>query len=188
MEHNRGGSPVLIAHLPAGYLLGRAVARGPRSRWFFAAIVVGSVLPDADMLWWIVGDRSVTHHVFFTHRPFTWLLVALVGAAMSVPSGRCRRWGVAGLGLAGGALLHCALDSPLSGIQWGHPWSDGLHYGYQIVVPTDESPPLPSGIVLGKNWMWVWHFVHHWTFAVETFITGLALGVWLRGRAARAER
>lgn len=178
---------MLIAHLPAGYLLGRAAVRGRRSASLFTSILVGSVLPDADMLWWIVVDRSVSHHVFFPHRPSTWVLVALAGAAMSVPAGRSRRWGAAALGLAAGALLHCALDSPLSGIQWLHPWSDELYYGYQIEVPTDHSPPLPAGVVLGKSWMWIWHFIHHWTFAVEIFLTGLALSSWMRGRTLRSE-
>ena len=95
---------MLIAHLPAGYLLGRAVAHRPQSRRVFTAILVGSVLPDVDMLWWIMSDRSITHHVFFPHRPSTWALVALVGAAMALPAGRSRSWGVVGLGLAAGAL------------------------------------------------------------------------------------
>lgn len=149
----------------------------------FAGLVVGSILPDVDMLWWVVASSKANHHMFFTHRPLTWLGVAAASSILLIPYVRSRRWGALGLGLAIGGLLHCVLDSPVGGIQWLHPWSESLYYGSQVIVPTVKIPSLP-GWLDGRvdRWMWVRHFIHHWTFAVETWVTGLALGVWVGSR------
>ena len=56
---------MLIAHLPAGYLLTTAMQARARvwSRSVMATGLVAGVLPDVDLLWfYLVGDRQVVHH------------------------------------------------------------------------------------------------------------------------------
>jgi hypothetical protein len=62
---------MLIAHLPAGYLLAKA------SRGRMALCLAGSLLPDLDMLrfWWKGGP--VHHHACFTHLPAFWAVLSL---------------------------------------------------------------------------------------------------------------
>lgn len=89
------------------------------------AILIGSVLPDVDLLWFYgPGERAINHHLYVTHFAWLWLLVAL--------------WN---RGLALGALLHLALDTVAGGIAWMHPFSRELFVLWE--VPRREG-----------NWIW----------------------------------
>ncbi len=69
---------MLIAHLPAAYLVFRTVAPSlPRP--VLVAGLIGSVAPDLDMFWFVLIDGSVHHHAFLTHRPVFWGMVLLMG-------------------------------------------------------------------------------------------------------------
>lgn len=58
---------MLIGHLPAGHLIGRALSRAPSARALapvvpLAAAMAGSVFPDIDLLYAILFDHQRTHH------------------------------------------------------------------------------------------------------------------------------
>jgi len=66
---------MFIAHLPAGYLLSRSLLaclpleqRVPLARRkLLAAGLIGSVLPDIDLIYfYLLADRLVGHHVYWT--------------------------------------------------------------------------------------------------------------------------
>jgi inner membrane protein len=79
-------------------------------------ILIGSVLPDLDLLWFYgPGERAVNHHFYPTHLLWFWLLVAL-------------RW----RGVALGAILHLALDTVAGGIAWLHPFSRELFVLFEV--------------------------------------------------------
>ena len=144
---------MFIGHLPAGYLAARTLWPDT-ARTIMIAALIGSVLPDIDMLYfYLIDARSTHHHEYITHRPILWLGVLLAGLFL-------RRTPIIALGLA--ALLHMVLDSIVGKIAWGWPISH--HAEPFVVVPATHD-------------FWVFSFLTHWTFKVEIAITLLALFV-----------
>jgi inner membrane protein len=167
---------VFIAHLPAGYLLTRAIqARaGDRSRRVLAVGLVASVLPDIDLLWfYLVDGRRTVHHAYVTHLPLFWIAVAVLVRIAA----RVLGWRGAGLLIAvalANLLLHMALDSVAAGIWWLWPLAE-------VEVNLVRVPA-------GQGW-WVWNFVLHWTFLLELALVAAAAALWWsqrRGREARS--
>lgn len=140
---------MMVAHLPAGYLLAKATRT---SGWFFGGIIAGSILPDFDMLWFhFVDHGAVHHHDYVTHRPIVWAIVLLAGLLLRRPL-------LKGIGI--GALFHLCLDSIAGKVTWGWPIWD--HPTTLVVVPATH-----------ENW--VYSFLYHWTFKVELAIVAVAL-------------
>lgn len=107
---------MLIGHLPAVYLaLSPLQRRLPAAA--FAAGLVGSVLPDIDLIWfYFIDNRAFHHHDYITHRPVLWGLILLLGLSLrrfQLHWGTC----VAMLGLGG--VIHMMLDSIAGSINWG---------------------------------------------------------------------
>lgn len=164
---------MLIAHLPSGYLLGRAGnARGAA----MAAALFGAVAPDLDMLWFHFVDHGrVLHHEYWTHLPAFWLIVGLV--ALPLLRLFAPRWlRPAGFFLAG-VFLHLVLDTLVGGIIWGWPFDHRQIEAFVVPAAYDH---------------WVVSFLLHWSFLAEIAITLAAIWLWwrdvLRGRVATARR
>ena len=154
---------MLIAHLPAGYLLARRIApplaAAPGdARRLMGLGLVGSVFPDIDMLYFHLVDRGQTlHHDYWTHIPAFWP-AAMLAAAGLLWLARARIPWREGLVFLAGVFLHLLLDTPAGGIAWG--WPVDLHRVLLIEIPARF------------DW-WVWSFVLHWTFLIE-----LAVCAW----------
>ncbi len=142
---------MMIAHLPAGYLCARGLRVSGASLPLAWGVIVGSIAPDLDMLWFVLVDGgAVHHHSYLTHRPALWFMV-LVGALM------VRSKAFIGVGL--GALLHVSLDTIAGSIVWGWPiWPEPVTLVH--VPPTHDH--------------WVQSFLAHWTFRVELAILATA--------------
>ncbi|SFT75060.1 inner membrane protein [Pseudovibrio denitrificans] len=161
-------APIMfIAHLPAGYLLGKAATKqlNLRSRQLVLWTSIGGILPDADMLYFYLVDSQSTHHRhYLSHWPITWLaLLALATILLSKKS----RLGVALFGISIGGLLHMILDSVAAPIFWLAPFS-------KLQVELIEIPAIYEN--------YIWSFVLHWTFAIEILICSIAIGVFLKSR------
>ncbi len=149
---------MFIAHLPAGYLGACLLTRGsdsPSRRGIFLAFLIGSILPDLDMLYFYLIDQGRhLHHHYWTHLPVFWIAVLAVSVLASVLYRR-RHWALLATALVGGVFLHLVLDTPFAGILWLYPWSErDFHW---LTVPAT------------RNW-WVWSFVFHWSFLFEVAI------------------
>lgn len=151
---------MLIAHLPAGYLLARASrAQGLA----MAAVLAGSVLPDLDLIWfYLIDDRAFHHHRYWVHAPGFWLM----GALVALPLLRAFRpgWLRPALVFLAAIFLHLVLDSLGGGIMWAWPLSTDL---YRLVTVPATQPH------------WVASFILHWTFLAELVITAAAAALWL---------
>ena len=72
---------MLIAHLPAGYLVTKALIRvlpSDNSIDTKHLLVFGlafSVIPDLDLFYFYFVDSSAHHHKLFPHLPIFWLCV-----------------------------------------------------------------------------------------------------------------
>ena len=138
---------MFIGHLPGGYLAARALWRKCQTP-LIVATLIGSVLPDIDMLWFhFIDQGGVHHHTYLTHRPALWATIALLGIAARKPV-------ILAIGL--GALVHMLLDSIVGSIAWGWPFVDHAHP--LVVVPATRAN-------------WVMSFLTHWTFLVEIVLT-----------------
>ncbi len=159
---------MFIAHVPAGYLLSRALPAARRDRIVARAAVVGSVFPDVDLLWaYGVKLGRVHHHTLPTHIPAVWLVVgaaALVLARAAAP----RHVRVVAAFLAGGGL-HLMLDTFVGDVMWAWPLSD--RFVHVVTVPATHR-------------LWLLSFALHWTFLVEIGICLTAAAVW-RARRRR---
>lgn len=149
---------MFIAHVPAAYIIARLTSR-KTTRSTRVAFLIGSILPDIDMIWfYMVDDRQHHHHSYLTHKPILWGLVCLLGLiARRQPLGR------AGFALGLGGLLHMALDSVVGQVTWVWPFS--AYASPLVTVPATQS------------W-WVMSFLLHWTFAIEVALTCGALYLW----------
>ncbi len=64
---------MLIAHLPAGYLLGSAARQRSAAPGIMIVALIGSVLPDFDMVYFFLTGGKVHHHDYVSHWPLFWL-------------------------------------------------------------------------------------------------------------------
>ena len=161
---------MFIAHLPAGYLAGKAIfRRGDRSRanlWGIRAAMLGSIFPDFDLAYfYLVDGRGTNHHHYWFHTPSFWLILLGVGALLAWRRKPVLVPGILGFGV--GILTHMALDSVASSIFWLRPFSD---------VPVNL-----VGVSPRYAW-WPWNFIWHPSFLGEVALITTAAGVWYAGR------
>jgi hypothetical protein len=161
---------MLIGHLPAGYLIGRALTRQPSANATppvaplaadrLLAIMAGSVFPDVDMIYFYLFDHQRTHHhLYWTHLPSFWLMVC-AGILLAWVVRINPRPPVALWFFLAGVLSHLLLDSIIGDIYWLIPFS------YQ---------PFSLFTVHPRYSPWYLNFVMHWVFGLELVLTSCAV-------------
>lgn len=150
---------MFIAHLPAGYLLARL---SNASKLFMIGVLIGSVAPDLDIMWFYsVDGGTIHHHEYLTHRPIFWTLLLVIVGFFRLPF-------LQGLGVGG--LVHMLLDSIVGRITWAWPLSSKTFT--LVEVPATQSH-------------WILSFLTHWTFVVEIAITLCAIVVFVYSRRSK---
>ena len=152
---------MMIAHAPAGYILGRTAKV---QRKLLVVVLLAAMLPDFDMLWFhLVDGRSVHHHRYWTHAPGFWMMIAAV--VLPVVAVRQPRWQWPAILCFIAILLHLVLDTFVGDIMWLWPFS--TEFFHIVTVPA-----------IHNNW--VLSFVLHWSFLAELLICAVALILFLR--------
>lgn len=160
---------MFIAHLPAGYLLTRFMQRKLGTTKYLWVGLVGSVLPDIDMLYfYLVDDRQTLHHHYWTHIPFLWFCFAILLAAAALMTRHRRTVAAAGLVFLANIFIHLVLDTIVGGIAWLYPF-----------FPLYDSD-LTLVTVPATHDLWIWSFVFHWTFLLELLLLTLAIALFVR--------
>lgn len=151
---------MILAHLPSGYLVARGF--GARSGIVVTAALIGSVLPDFDLIWFYwIDDRAFHHHRYWVHIPGFWLLVAAV--FLSVTRALRPAFVLPACAFFAAIGVHMVLDSVGGGIMWLWPFDQRL---FSLVeVPASQSH-------------WVLSFLLHWTVLAELMLIGTALYLW----------
>ena len=153
---------MFIAHIPAGYIVTKALQQRLGYQKYLWVGVLGSILPDFDMLYfYLVDNQQHLHHGYWTHIPFFWLCIAVVVYGGLHLSRRTVYLTAAHLFFAG-IYLHLFLDTIVGKIEWLQPVSDVKIYFFSVPAVYD--------------W-WVWNFVWHWTFLFEVGI--ILFAAWL---------
>ncbi len=160
---------MLIAHLPAGYLIANLTTRSGRilSQTAFIATMIGAVIPDIDMIWfWTVDHRQHHHHGYFTHWPSFWFLVFLFGLAVSFLSSK-REWGTVVYMFSLGTFSHMILDSVAAPIMWLAPLSVRWFELSHVAASANGA---------------TYALLTHWTFGLELAICLIAAVVLYKER------
>ncbi|MEO3414330.1 metal-dependent hydrolase [Roseovarius sp. CAU 1744] len=147
---------MITAHLPAGYLTGRTMARAGPVLW---AAVAGGVAPDIDLVWfYLIDSRAFHHHHYWVHVPAFWIM----SAAVLLPLLHAFRpgWLRPASAFLAAVLVHLCLDGIAGGIKWLWPFSDRLSYLLQVPA---------------RHAHWVLNFVLHPVFLLEILIWAAAL-------------
>ena len=156
---------MITAHLPAGYILGRALSGGRAKAEILWPAMLGAVLPDIDLLYYYFVDQGqVHHHLYPAHWPLFWLGLCLLPALTAAGAGQVRLL-MAILAFLGGALLHLALDTIASPVYW--------------LMPFDQAP-VELVQVPARYGHWAISFLLHWTFLIELSIWILAATLYFR--------
>lgn len=156
---------MFIAHLPAAYLLTRAIQRttGHMSPALLWTGLCAGLFPDLDLFYfYLIDNRQTLHHHYLTHTPMAWLAAAFLGYAV-LGMLRKRQYCIYVTVVLANVLLHMLLDSVAAGIRWLYPFSAAELN--MVTVPARY------------DWF-VWSFILHWTFGLELLIIGAALWLW----------
>lgn len=160
---------MFIAHLPAGYLLGRGFERvSPRG--VIPVALFGSLFPDLDLFYfYLIDNRQHHHHSYWIHFPVVWgglLVLSLVWFSL------CRKSRAALLSVVfcASGFLHLVLDSVVGDIAWLAPYS-GDFYHLAKVEPGFKP--------------WWLNFILHWSFLLEVAIVAAAVVLFIKRRKQR---
>ena len=164
---------MLIAHLPAGYILASAARQRSAAPRIMTAALVGSVLPDFDMVYFFLTGGKVHHHDYVSHWPLFWLALAVV--ALPAVGRLASRWFPTAAVFFVAVMLHMIMDTVAAPMLWLAPF-DWSKFELTTVPATYSN--------------WVVSFMLHWTFGLELLIctTALIVAVCRNRRVRSAER
>lgn len=160
---------MLIAHLPAGYLVAQGFS-SLRVKGIVPVALLGSIFPDLDMFYfYLVDNRQHHHHSYWTHFPSIWILLMILSACWLYFR---RQSGTAVLMLvfSVSGFIHLLLDSVMGDIPWLAPYSTQFYALF--TVPANFKP-------------WWMSFILHWTFLFEVAIIIAAAVLFIRNRKKR---
>ena len=154
---------MIIAHLPAGYLLVKALSgkfRPDQAAGLWLCGLTASVLPDIDILLFYLEGGVRNHRYYPTHWPLFWLALFALSVLTLLLLKRRRAIVYPAIMLAG-VTLHLLLDIIAAPVFYAAPFS--LEDRIQLVrVPAIHS------------W-WLMNYIRHWLFQVELMIWGAAI-------------
>ena len=183
---------MMIGHLPAGYILGKLFQRWlpdkVSRRKIMTVSMVGSVLPDVDMIYFYGVDRSVSHHLFYSHIPAVFCFL-LPLAILFFCVAKTRTHSLLTLVLWATLMLHAILDTTVEGILWTYPFCERT--SINLINWSDKSTiphicePLETVWAFGNITIegWMINVMSHWTFLLEIATIMIAAFVfWFTSR------
>jgi len=166
---------MLIAHLPAGYILTKTFQNRDNNYALLWLGLLGSVTPDFDLLYfYTIDNRQTLHHEYLFHTPVFWLAVMAVAYCVGLIIVKQYKIDNYFFGMKlffGGIFLHLILDTVAEhGIRWVYPFDETMYYFMSIPRRYD--------------W-WLKSFVLHPYFALEVGITFYALWIFFKSKRIR---
>ena len=162
---------MIIAHLPAGYVLTRVLQKHNHTRRFLFLGLVASILPDFDLTYYYFLDTAPTsHRLYYTHLPMLWLAIMILVAPIVLwlknPSIK-----LALTIFFSNIFMHLCLDTVPAKVYWLRPFIDE---GYQLMT-----------IPLQYQGHWVLNYMLSTVFIIEIVICICAACFWLLDFFAR---
>jgi hypothetical protein len=165
---NKIGLKMIIAHLPAGYILSKLTYKRFKShinnyRAFMVWGLFGAIAPDMDLLYYhLIDHRRTLHHKYFSHYPICWLIFIIIAIGLFTLKATRKTFGYYSLIFATSGFLHLILDTVVGNIWWFAPFIDRP---FSLVTMPQRFHP------------WWLNMMLHWSFAIELII--VAFGAWL---------
>lgn len=170
---------ITFAHLPAGYiacslLYAKFEQRISSYKAYLFWGLLGSVAPDLDYYYKEMFDPSEnpSHHHYFTHYPFFWLILWVL-SLLWLGLNRRGQGPVSAFVFSLGGIIHNFLDTVVGRIYWFAPFSFEK-YGIVSLVRNYDPSMLPD--------FW------NWGYGVELIITLWAVYLWSRSGRRRGSR
>jgi len=155
---------MLIAHMPAGYIVSKAIKKQTKYSLIFSSLIF-SIWPDLDLLYFYFFDSTKTfHHTYFPHLP----VVMIAAFIITLPLYNVKRFKSMRIYYVlffVNWLIHLILDTFTGGILWLYPISKQQFLFIDIPAVYNH---------------WITSFVLHWSFAIELAIAAVALAVILK--------
>ena len=167
---------MMIGHLPAGFILGKTLQKLMPDylcrRNIMVVSLIGSILPDLDMIYFYAVDRSISHHLYYSHIPFLFCaLIPISFIFLYTKSNKSNGFLI--LVLWSSLILHAILDTTVEGILWTYPFcertsSNLINWSDKSTIPHIFEP---HDIVWSFGGLklegWVINVMAHWTFLLE---------------------
>ena len=151
---------MLIAHLPAGYLLTKYIQKATGKRKYIWLGLIASILPDIDLFYfYLIDSKQTNHHDYFTHFPMFWGLMLFYSVGFVYLFLHKKKAYFFLCIFYSNIFLHMLLDSYAGYIKWFYP----VFYVKTNLIE----------ISANYDW-WVWSFVLHWSFIAEVCIVTAA--------------
>ena len=171
---------MILAHVPAGYVSGKLINSFVQNPKLYKAIMVGSLvgslLPDIDMIYWYTIDQQQSnHHIYWTHIPIVYCaLLPVIG--ISCLNKKWIKGKVFLVSMWLNVMLHALLDTFMGGILWKFPFSVRSEGNLISFFDASKIPEIFTAKdvfwSLGKFELqgWVVNMMIHWSFLAEVFI------------------
>ena len=116
---------MLVAHAPAGYIIAKKMKNKEKS--LIIASMIFAVLPDVDLIYYYLFDKTKTfHHLYFTHLPIVLLgsfLVLQMLLMMLPKDGFEKKFKPYFYLFYINWFVHLLLDTVTGGIAWLYPFN-----------------------------------------------------------------
>lgn len=156
---------MIIAHLPAGYLLSKSLQPIIGTRAWLWAGLLGSIFPDFDLVYWYFFDQGTFHRQFWTHLPLFWLGISTISFALCILT-KSRRAFIGYGFFISGVALHLFLDTLIAPVYWLYPFSP---QGTQLLT-----------LNLSNHYdFWMWNYIMAPIMLLEFSICAIAATVWM---------
>jgi hypothetical protein len=162
---------MIIAHLPAGYILSKLAYKGFAShidnyRAFMWRGIFGALAPDMDLLYYhLIDHRRTLHHKYFSHYPIFWLTLIIIAIGLFTWKAKRQTVGCYSLIFAISGFAHLILDTMVGNIWWLAPFID-RPFSF-VILPHRFHP-------------WWLNMMLHWSFSIELIIVVWAVYLLLR--------
>ena len=162
---------MLIAHMPAGYIVAKAAKQEKKS--VVLSSLIFSIWPDLGLIYFYFFDNTSTfHRHHFPHLPIV-MAIAFIATLPLYFWKPFKKFQIYYLLFFINWLIHLVLDTFTERIFWLYPFSNE---GFRLI----EIPAVFHH--------WIISFVLHWTFAVELAIVAIALILFVRTRKQKRAR
>ena len=169
---------MLIGHLPAGYFVTRTILKKFKlpfnqrlGKWLFLAGLIGAILPDFDLAYWILFDEygAGSHRFYYTNYPVFYLLSFLLFVMIYFLYRK--KWLKLGIIIVfANIFAHFLLDTAFVGIKWLWPFYDRLIGIYNVNF---------TGGLLVENYFrhWFWYLeIALWALAIISVVRSIKKG------------
>jgi inner membrane protein len=161
---------MLIAHLPAGYILTKFMQKKSDIQCCLWLGLLGSIFPDFDIMYlYIAEDTGTFHRQYWTHLPIFWLCITMIFFVTTYFINFNKKVICGGLFFLMNIWGHLILDTTMAPVYWLKPL---MAKGFQL-FDLNIAPVYAS---------WFFNYMMHPFFLSEITLCIGAIVMWISSR------